>query len=275
MSGSISDQIYFDRKEDKTLSELKLGKMKGLEIAEWLGVSYNTYHHSIDKQLSKLNGYCEYKKVWGGAEITKIYIPIYKGELKSSIIDDVVEEIKIHPISTSSGIARKFKNQCRKAYDNYDDDSLRRAVARATRITFGRVQKEGSFQVEEAGAYGYRFGEWAVRESLYNDHRAMTVEELQLFKDIISEIYHKNPDKVLKEEGLIEDLCNGDLTIEEFKEEREKGGTVFYTCLQEFKVRTGLTLVRASNHHISNYEEMQALEEEQKGAFVAEDKSAE
>lgn len=74
---------------------------------------------------------------------------------------------------------------------------------------------------------------------------------------------------------MVDDLCNGDLTLEEFKEEREKQGTVFFECLDEFGRRTGLTLVRASNHHISNYEEMQALEEEQKGALIAKDKSME
>lgn len=125
------------------MNELKLGKIKGIDIAEWLGVSYNTYHHSIEKQLRKLEGYCEFKKVWGGVEVTKIYFPVYKGELKKQIIEDIVEEIKTHPISTSAGIARKFKNQKRKAYNDYDGDSLKNAVARAARTSFGRVQQEG------------------------------------------------------------------------------------------------------------------------------------
>lgn len=37
--------------------ELKLGKMSGREIAEWLGISYNsTYRNNPTKQIEKLFG---------------------------------------------------------------------------------------------------------------------------------------------------------------------------------------------------------------------------
>lgn len=119
------------------MTELKLGKMKGAEIAEWLGIAYNTYKNRIDRQLAKLTGYCEFNKVWGGIEITKIYYPIYKGELKQPFVNDILAEIEQHPISSAAGIARKFKNEQRPAYAEYDDKSLVNVVTSMARVSFG------------------------------------------------------------------------------------------------------------------------------------------
>lgn len=58
--------------------KLRLGKMTGQEIAEWLSISYNsTYRNNPTKQIEKLGGYCEYKQVRGGVIIDKIYMDTY------------------------------------------------------------------------------------------------------------------------------------------------------------------------------------------------------
>jgi len=55
--------------------ELKLGKMTSREVAQWMGVSYNTYKNHISKYLELLSPFCEFDVVYGGIIIKEIYIP--------------------------------------------------------------------------------------------------------------------------------------------------------------------------------------------------------
>lgn len=253
------------------MKELHLGKIKSAEVAEWLGVTYGTFRNTCDKQLKKLDGYCEYTKVWGGIEVTKIYCPVYKGELKVDMVKDILNEITEHPISTASGMARKFKNECRPQYAQYDGDSLKNALTKAARTSFGKIQKQDAFKLADAGVCGYRYGTWAIKLSQYNEYRELTDDEWQIFKDVVAEVCHKKPEKVIDMYELVEDLRHGDLTAEEFIEEHDKrSNDLFSACLREFADRTGLTLVRCSNHHKATYEEMQELEKTQLGAFESE-----
>ena len=63
------------------MSKLRLGKMSSKEIAEWLGVSYNTYRGKIDYYLQRVEDYCEFERYHGGIDITIIYIDEYNKEL--------------------------------------------------------------------------------------------------------------------------------------------------------------------------------------------------
>lgn len=57
--------------------KLKIGKMSSKEVAQWLGISYSTYRNAIDKYLNRLEGYCVYKKVYGGIIIEEIFMEEY------------------------------------------------------------------------------------------------------------------------------------------------------------------------------------------------------
>lgn len=253
--------------------ELHLGKMKSVEIAEWLGVAYSTFRNNSKKQFSKLDNYCEYKKVWGGIEITKIYCPVYKGEAKRCMVKDYIAEVKDSPISSAAGVARKFKAEEKTGYEEYKVETLRNNMAKVARFSFGKPQIPNHFDLEKSGVYGYRYNQWVIKTGDYNEYRPMSEKEYQIFKDIVSETCHTNPDKIIEMNGLIQDFKNGDITQDEFLEVQDDSKSFFSMCLREFMDRTGVIPVRCSNHHLASYEEMQALEEEQKGAFVAEDKS--
>lgn len=62
---------------------LHLGKMKGQEIAEWMGISYDgTYRKDPSKYIKRLEDYCEYEQVRGGVVIKKIYLYKYIKDLR-------------------------------------------------------------------------------------------------------------------------------------------------------------------------------------------------
>jgi threonine synthase len=66
------------------MSKLKLGKMTGQELAEWFGVKYSTYKNRSSKYIKKLEDYCEYEQVRGGAIIKEIYVEEYDKNLKTN-----------------------------------------------------------------------------------------------------------------------------------------------------------------------------------------------
>lgn len=64
--------------------ELKIGKMTGQEIAEWLSISYDgTYRKKPKYYIARLKDYCEYKPIRGGVIIKEIYISKYNKNLKA------------------------------------------------------------------------------------------------------------------------------------------------------------------------------------------------
>lgn len=109
--------------------ELKLGKMTGQELAEWLGIKYNTYRKDPKKYVARLAGYCTYEPVRGGAIIQSIMFPIYRGELSEKIVKDYCAEVKENQISSAVGMARKFKYEQRQEYADIKVDTLRRSLS--------------------------------------------------------------------------------------------------------------------------------------------------
>lgn len=52
---------------------LKLGKMTSKELAEWFGISYNTYSKKIASYKKQLENYARFKSCYGGVEVLEIF----------------------------------------------------------------------------------------------------------------------------------------------------------------------------------------------------------
>jgi hypothetical protein len=81
------------RKEVPHLVELKEGKWSSRSLAEWFGVSYNTYKNDISKYLEQLEFYCDFEKIYGGVTITEVYVSVYNKNLNMTDRALYVEEI--------------------------------------------------------------------------------------------------------------------------------------------------------------------------------------
>jgi hypothetical protein len=94
-------------RKEKLMSKLKLGKMSGRELAEWLGISYEgTYRKNPTRHLKKLEDYCEYEQVRGGAIIKKIYVEEYDKNLRTNNDKLYVKELKqCNYLASVSGMA--------------------------------------------------------------------------------------------------------------------------------------------------------------------------
>lgn len=228
--------------------KLKLGKMKSQEVAAWLGISYNTYRNNIDKNLSKLEPFCEFEKVYGGIIVKEIIIEEYDKNLQFNDDKLYLTEIKRcikeqDGLSTVSGMARKFVQA--KQYNS--ERTARRRATRSRNILFGNDKN-----ICSTGIAGSREYVWAIKLDDYNHYRLMTEEEEERFNKIIEICYSSNPEKI-KRAALLEEAYRKSETMskEEYFEERERLGlNVFKECIFQFRDETGLIVVHCSRHEL-------------------------
>lgn len=73
---------------------------------------------------------------------------------------------------------------------------------------------------------GYRYAQWVVKVSDYNEYRPLSEEEHKLFLDIVEELYHSTPSSIIEYEGLVAEFRAGEISAEEFLEghDRINGG---------------------------------------------------
>ena len=90
--------------------ELVLGKMSSKDLASWFGVSYGSFRNKANEYLDKLNNFASFEKVYGGVEITEIYVKVYDKSLFKSIDEIFTQEIADSKtkLATISGLSRKY-----------------------------------------------------------------------------------------------------------------------------------------------------------------------
>lgn len=244
--------------------ELRLGIMKTKELAEWMGIKYNTFRTNSSKRYEILKQYCDYSQVYGGIDIKEIYIPKYKGDLTNSDVKNYLEEIKSieNGLSSVAGMARKFKAH-KAEYADINPKSLYYRLTKAGNQAFGKNRIHTKEEYPAIGAYGYREMVWAIKVDDYNHYRFMTEEESARLNDIISVLCMKEPEIVLKEALLDEMLRDKQIDSDEYLNQKERLTSVtFKDCISQFKDETGYTIVHCSKHQLIGYEEACAWEQE-------------
>ncbi len=96
---------------------LHLGIMKNKELAEWFGIAVKTLSNQKQKRLQELKEYCDFKEVYGGVNILKIYDEknsyYVKEKSKNYKIVDLAfdEEWAPDGLDTCSNVAIKIANK--------------------------------------------------------------------------------------------------------------------------------------------------------------------
>ena len=230
--------------------ELKLGKMTSREVAQWMGVSYNTYKNHISKYLELLSPFCEFDVVYGGIIIKEIYIPQYEKNLNIKDKEVYLTEIQScverqEGLSTIAGMSRKLVRA--GIYNNVN--TAYRRLTRAGVDLFG-ITKE----LISHGEKGTREYIWAIKLDDYNGYRLMTPEEDKRFDEIIIACYSANPDKVRKAELLEDSLRKKEISPDEYFESKDRLQLdTFKDCIFKFKEETGCMIVRCSKHDLIEY----------------------
>ena len=157
--------------------ELKVGRMSSPDIAKWLLVSYNTYRKKSDMYLDVLRDYCDFEKVYGGVNITKVYCSTYNKDQNKTLHLDIIKYLleSPTPITGINAMAQKL------GYSKY-------AVRKACNYCFGG----GSRTIK--GIVGSRKRIWAIKiEDLDNVryvYRELTSEEKQKLHEYASAHYN-------------------------------------------------------------------------------------
>lgn len=235
--------------------KLQEGKISSKEIAKWMNIGYSTYRNNKAKKLELLSFYCEFEEVYGGLNIKKVYIDEYQGDIGSIDVKNYLEEIRNKPIhnriSSVAGMSRKLSHS-KKEYEGLSESAVEYRLGKAGNIAFGKTNrrdKETQIMTNYTGVYGSREAVWCIKVDDNNHYRALTAEEDQLFNEIISEIYAKEPEKIKSKFGLEKQLRKKEISVEEYFQIIDDNKLdSFVDCIFAFRNRTGLMLVNCAEH---------------------------
>ena len=215
--------------------KLKLGKMTGKEIAKWLNISYGTYSNNPTKQLSKLNFYCSYEQIRGGAIIKEIYNDTYDKRYNRLVSAAYVKEVQNNSLCSVSGISAKY------GFSTH-------TVAVARNQLYG--DKPIEIDADVHGELGYRTLCWAIKLDGPNHYRYMTDDETEKFNGLISIVYGNIDSEILAKKELILQYCiNHNLSAATYQDIIDSKNMNFFSdVIMRFRYETGLTVVQISDH---------------------------
>lgn len=219
--------------------ELKLGKMSGQEIAEWLDISYkNTYRNNPKKYIQRLDNFCEYEIIRGGVIIKEIYCKIYDKNLAKKATENYLKALTEHNnLITVAGTAAEY-------------NMSRHTIEQARNQYFGK--EPININPTSRGLIGCREQIWAIKLSGINNYRFMTKEEKQLFDLLITRIYKDvGPDKVKNKEIIRQWCVENNRSAKELVElEQDADVDFFQSVVLKFRDLTNSQIVNACHHTI-------------------------
>ena len=234
-----STLLYKYKKGVAKKLELRLGKMSGREIAEWLGISYNsTYRCSTNKQLEKLNDYCEFEKVRGGVIIKEIYIKEYEKDLKMKVEKEYVKELaRKNNLVTMTGMEKTTGNS-------------RHLNTKARNHLYGDepINKNPTAM----GLLGNREMVWALKLPGDNNYRELTEKEEELLDNLITSVYSQIPaDQIKAKELLLKYCAEEGMSAQQYLElQNAQGYNFFERVIEQFAMLYGYSLVAVQKHHL-------------------------
>ena len=215
--------------------ELTEGNVSGQQIADWLGISHKTYRNNPNKQLAKLDPYCDFKRVWGGIIITKVYVKVYDKNLMVKVDKALLKEVhKKHGIISMTGTEEATgysRHLLSKSRDNL----------------FGK--KPLNVDTDACGLLGTRKYIWAIKLEGSNNYRALLPEEDSLFNSLIG----VTDPNMIKERSLLLNYCaENNLSAQDYLDLLTAHGLNFFNnVVKKFKEVTALQLVHATNCDIN------------------------
>ena len=215
--------------------ELKLGKMSGQEIAEWLRIKYTTYRQNPTKQLTKLNFYCSYEQIRGGVIIKEIYKSTYQKGYNRLVCAAYVKAVQENSLCSVSGLHEIY---------GFSRDT----IAKARNELYG--DKPIEIDADAHGELGYRTLCWAIKLDGPNHYRYMTDEETEKFNGLISIVNKNVPPEILAKKELILQYCvKHNLSAATYQDIIDsKYMNFFQDVILRFKDETGLIAVNVSDH---------------------------
>ena len=195
------------------MKQLKLGKIKTKELADWFGISYGSFRVVKQQKLEELKLYCDFEEIYGGVNILKIYDNSNLEYIKESkknyelVKTSFSEEWNEDGIDTCSNVAVKI----------YDKHKNELTVLDNTTYNYVRKARNELFGIPflDAGELGSCVYLWCKKEQLADGtiiYTQFTDEEDKIRKDLMKK--HFSTD-VEKEVFIAEMVEAGEITKEQ------------------------------------------------------------
>lgn len=231
--------------------QLRLGKMTGRELAEWMKISYSTYRNNPTKYIQRLEDYCEYEQVRGGAIIKEIYLHEYNKNLKTDLT-----KIYLEALQECNNVISLTGLEATKSVSTYQSRKIRNKL-------FG--DKPKNLDKNAHGLIGSRERIWAIKLG-ENQYRDFTEEEEELFDVLIQQEYiDKLTPEAVKAQQLILQCCIKEgYTAEQYQEYLTNSKYNFFNdVIVKFRELTGYQIGSPTRHEIASDWTWECSEEEQ------------
>lgn len=232
--------------------KLRTGVMKSQQLAQWFGVSYNTYRKDTKNRLEILKKYCKFEKVWGGIDIKQVYLDTYDKELTDKMINflsDIIHNTN-DGLSTFSGMTRKRFFDAGKNFTEKQFKKEYEEVRYYGNKGFGTLKREnkGKDNISK-GLLGTKSYVWAVRDGWYNQYRELTDQEWAIFKECAEQTKEDfNIVKIIQNNTLLE---KEEIDYKTFAEENyltAYDSSIYFKTI--FEEKTGLPLDYVQKHKV-------------------------
>lgn len=234
------------------MKQLQEGFISTKDLADWMGIAYSSFRRGADKRYETIKEYADFERVRGGIIVKNVlYSEYVKGAFKQDDKCFLVELCQCNEgLSSASGMARKIEKEGNMP-EGIKIDTLRKRLIKARDRTCGKpIGRE-----EGIGICGRSKYVWAIKIDNYNKYRKMTEEEEQDFKQIAKDFYNGKIDELI-EIGLYETLDEDEedeATAEEIRSQQAKLHITFKDLLSAFYLKTGLRLVKVTEHMLNDW----------------------
>lgn len=228
--------------------KLKLGKMSTQQLAQWMGISYSYFRQTKEKNLERLENFCDFEPVYGGVIIKEIYDYEYD---KCAPQDKQVFLLEINEandgLSSVAGMSRKLQKD-NQYYARISNDAVQRRMGKMN-VLFG-LYPQG--EKETAGKLGSRKWVYAIKIDDYNNYRVLTEEQQNVFRHIVKSVYGNETDKVMEMMLLEEAFKETNMSKQEYLMKRERFELdLFPDILRQFRMETGYTITRIQAYKLN------------------------
>ena len=231
------------------LKKLRIGVMKSQELADWFGISYNTFRKNTQARLQLLKFYCRFKKVWGGVQIFEIYKECYNKDLTPKLkkyLENILHKTN-NGLSTFSGMARKIMSDKGLGKDKFD--AIYEQCKYYGNKGFGTLRRKDQ-KNESHGFLGSKKYVWAVRDGWYNEYRELNEDEWKIFDQCIDQTKKIfNIIQIIQQNDL---LKNQQIDLKQYAEENfmtTYDSNIYFKNL--FEEKTGLPLDYVQKHKVN------------------------
>lgn len=196
--------------------ELKIGKNTTKELAQWFGISYDTFRHKKADKLKELLNYCQYEIVYGGVIISKIYIAEYIKPTPKYMF--IKQNFRKHWHTDGYDTAARVGAEMYQTYKDTELEGLKESTIKAY-VAKARLESYGYVYLDSHGEVG-SCRPAPIRSNKWDAAILLTEEEYALYKEIRASIYYDERAAELEVAYITHQLTGAE--YDQLKEQHEK-----------------------------------------------------